>query len=83
MLEKGTLVVIEWLSYNFLHTIWETFDQVRTKKPTYATGWVLKDSKKILTVVTFKSDSDDVQLHIDKEDITKITIFADAKDCPF
>ncbi len=85
MLEKGTLVIVEWLSYDFLlfTVMGNTVYGSDEKKLKYAAGWVLEDSKDILIIQALEGNNENVQFHINKDDIVNITVLADAKECPF
>ena len=88
MLEKGTLIIVEWqASCLTIRSILVTNPyklNMSTEKIT-AVGWVYHENEKEISIIReyIKMGGECTVLSINKENDIKITVLQDAKDCHF
>ncbi len=88
MLEKGTLIIVEWEASRLtVRSILFTNPyklKMSTEKIT-TVGWVYRENEKEISIIRehIKTADECSVLNISKENNIKIIVLQDAKDCPF
>ncbi len=87
MLEKGTLIIVEWQTKQCILPIPMRGDLKLLEDENvvaFTVGWVIEHTENLLTILIHcTTGNEKLMFTIAIEDIANITILQDAKDCPF